>query len=229
MFGQNWVSSRWNDVFVVLLLLLLVIQKTYIWILFNIRSVTAEILLHWVSVGCDGVEVELELWQFLKPNTQDVCCCQEDRAPYADPGGDCSADNRSPNILHPPPPHKVLPPPSYQVLFNPLHTRYSPYENSVRKERGIRKREVLLSRLSVYIVVLMVSCHAVRIIPTIWEIIMTVTDQADITQATKTWLWWFITGLQLASVGGHRDLLLPPRPRHLLLLLILYLLLQIWL
>ena len=83
---------------------------------------------------------------------------------------------------------RYSPPPSYQVLYNPLHTRYSPYENSVRKERGIRKREVLLSRLSVYIVVLMVSCHAVRIIPTIWEIIMTVTDQADITQASKTWL-----------------------------------------
>ena len=69
----------------------------------------------------------------------------------------------------------------------PLHTRYSSYENSVRKERGIRKREVLLSRMSVYIVVLMVSCHAVRIIPTIWEIMMTVTkDSKDqVTQPGK--------------------------------------------
>ena len=32
---------------------------------------------------------------------------------------------------------------------------------------------MLLSRVSVYIVVLMVSCHTVRIIPNIWEIVQT--------------------------------------------------------
>ena len=37
----------------------------------------------------------------------------------------------------------------------------------------MRKREVLLSLVSVYIVVLMVSCHTVRIIPNIWEIVQT--------------------------------------------------------
>ena len=40
-------------------------------------------------------------------------------------------------------------------------------------QKNVRKREVLLSRISVYIVVLMVSCHTVRIIPNIWEISQT--------------------------------------------------------
>ena len=56
-------------------------------------------------------------------------------------------------------------------------SRYT--RNTMRKERNIRKREVLLSRISVYIVVLMVSCHTVRIIPTIWEIVQTLTKDAE--------------------------------------------------
>jgi hypothetical protein len=40
-------------------------------------------------------------------------------------------------------------------------------------QKNVRRREVLLSRVSVYIVVLMVSCHTVRIIPNIWEIVQT--------------------------------------------------------
>ena len=40
-------------------------------------------------------------------------------------------------------------------------------------QKNVRTREVLLSRISVYIVVLMVSCHTVRIIPNIWEIVQT--------------------------------------------------------
>ena len=39
----------------------------------------------------------------------------------------------------------------------------------------IRKREVVISRVSVYIVVILVSCHTVRIIPNIWEIAQTFT------------------------------------------------------
>ena len=56
-------------------------------------------------------------------------------------------------------------------------SRYT--RNTLRKERNIRKREVLLSRISVYIVVLMVSCHTVRIIPTIWEIVQTLTRDTE--------------------------------------------------
>ena len=50
---------------------------------------------------------------------------------------------------------------------------------SLRKEKNVRRREVLLSRISVYIVVLMVSCHAVRVIPTVWEIVQTFTMDTE--------------------------------------------------
>ena len=49
----------------------------------------------------------------------------------------------------------------------------SQHESTMRKEKNVRKREVVLARISVYIVVLMVSCHTVRIIPTVWEIVQT--------------------------------------------------------
>ena len=39
----------------------------------------------------------------------------------------------------------------------------------------IRKREVVISRVSVYIVVILVSCHTIRIIPNVWEIVQTFT------------------------------------------------------
>ena len=55
----------------------------------------------------------------------------------------------------------------------------SMYKSTMRKERSLRKREVVLSRISVYIVVLMVSCHTVRIIPTVWEIVQTFTMDTD--------------------------------------------------
>ena len=37
----------------------------------------------------------------------------------------------------------------------------------------IRKREVLISKVSIYIVIIIVMCHSVRLIPTIWEITQT--------------------------------------------------------
>jgi hypothetical protein len=37
----------------------------------------------------------------------------------------------------------------------------------------LRKREVQLSRISVYIVVIIVTCHTIRIIPNTWEIAQT--------------------------------------------------------
>ena len=66
-------------------------------------------------------------------------------------------------------------------------TRLTQYATTLRREvkkhrtlpinlylqKNVRRREVLLSRISVYIVVLMVSCHTVRIIPNIWEILQT--------------------------------------------------------
>ena len=60
------------------------------------------------------------------------------------------------------------------------NSNLSHYTSTFRKEKSIRKREVLLSRISVYIVVLMVSCHTVRIVPTIWEIVQTLTMETEV-------------------------------------------------
>ena len=38
-------------------------------------------------------------------------------------------------------------------------------------QRTLRKREVTLSRINIYIVYIIVSCHTVRIIPNAWEIV----------------------------------------------------------
>ena len=38
-------------------------------------------------------------------------------------------------------------------------------------QRTLRKREVTLSRINIYIVYIIVSCHTIRIIPNAWEIV----------------------------------------------------------
>ena len=43
--------------------------------------------------------------------------------------------------------------------------------NRLKHEKTMRKREVLLSRISLYIVIIIVSCHTVRIVPNVWEIV----------------------------------------------------------
>ena len=40
-------------------------------------------------------------------------------------------------------------------------------------QKTLRKREVQLSRIGVYIVVIIVSCHTIRIVPNFWEICQT--------------------------------------------------------
>ena len=40
-------------------------------------------------------------------------------------------------------------------------------------QKTLRKREVQLSRISVYIVVIIVTCHTIRIVPNTWEIAQT--------------------------------------------------------
>ena len=45
------------------------------------------------------------------------------------------------------------------------------YGNRLKHEKTIRKREVLLSRISVYIVIIIVSCHTIRIVLNVWEIV----------------------------------------------------------
>jgi len=48
-----------------------------------------------------------------------------------------------------------------------------PSVTRLRQEKLIRKREVVISRVSVYIVVIIVSCHTIRIVPNMWEIAQT--------------------------------------------------------
>ena len=64
-------------------------------------------------------------------------------------------------------------------VMSSTFTRQSQPESTLRKEKNVRKREVALARISVYIVVLMVSCHTVRIIPTVWEIVQTLTMDTE--------------------------------------------------
>merc|ERR1712062_299249 len=41
---------------------------------------------------------------------------------------------------------------------------------SLKQEKFLRKREVTISMINIYIVIIMVSCHSVRIIPNLYEI-----------------------------------------------------------
>ena len=43
-----------------------------------------------------------------------------------------------------------------------------------------RKREVLISKVSMYIVIIIVLCHSVRLIPTIWEISQTFLEPDEV-------------------------------------------------
>ena len=52
--------------------------------------------------------------------------------------------------------------------------------SSLMKEQSVRKREVTLSRTSVYIVLVMVTCHMVRIIPTMWEIVQSISIERKV-------------------------------------------------
>ena len=52
-------------------------------------------------------------------------------------------------------------------------------------EKLIRKREVLISKVSIYIVVIIVLCHSVRLIPTIWEISRTFMEKEDEVRVRK--------------------------------------------
>ena len=44
----------------------------------------------------------------------------------------------------------------------------------------VRKREVLISKVSIYIVIIIVLCHSVRLIPTIWEISQTFLEADEV-------------------------------------------------
>ena len=60
----------------------------------------------------------------------------------------------------------------------------------------IRKREVLISRVTVYIVIILVTCHSIRLVPTIWEIVQTVRLHWGMTEE-RSWPAWvdMVTGV----------------------------------
>ena len=49
-----------------------------------------------------------------------------------------------------------------------MHTKKLPFQ------KLIRKREVLISQVTVYIVIIIVTCHSIRLVPTLWEIVETI-------------------------------------------------------
>ena len=61
----------------------------------------------------------------------------------------------------------------------------------------IRKREVLVSKVSMYIVIIIVLCHSVRLIPTIWEISRTFLEKEEEADPWSDWPPWVdtVTGL----------------------------------
>ena len=65
----------------------------------------------------------------------------------------------------------------------------------------IRKREVLISRVTVYIVILIVTCHSIRLVPTIWEIVETI-SQAGAISEEFSWPAW----VDIVTVVSHLTL-----------------------
>ena len=86
-------------------------------------------------------------------------------------------------------------------VMSSTFTRQSQPESTLRKEKNVRKREVVLARISVYIVVLMVSCHAVRIIPTVWEIVQTLTMDTETQVEDRQETYGMISSVCRTSTG----------------------------
>ena len=105
-------------------------------------------------------------------------------------------------------------------------------------QKTLRKREVQLSRISVYIVVIIVTCHTIRIVPNTWEIVQTFNGEnqevIDLYSEDNTLCHNFFAntlifaGHPMAPLGGHGDRHLPPGPHHLLLPQLLHLLWEVW-
>ena len=86
-------------------------------------------------------------------------------------------------------------------VMSSTFTRQSQPESTLRKEKNVRKREVALARISVYIVVLMVSCHTVRIIPTVWEIVQTLTMDTETQVEDRQETYVMISSVFRTSTG----------------------------
>jgi len=60
--------------------------------------------------------------------------------------------------------------------------------NILQRERTLRKREVTLSRINIYIVYIIVSCHTIRIIPNAWEIVHRMSGSPGTTLYWPPWM-----------------------------------------
>ena len=68
-------------------------------------------------------------------------------------------------------------------------------------QKLIRKREVQISRVTVYIVIIIVTCHSIRLVPTIWEIVETI-RQAGAISEESSWPAW----VDIVTVVSHLTL-----------------------
>ena len=72
-------------------------------------------------------------------------------------------------------------------------------------QKTLRKREVQLSRIGVYIVMIIVSCHTIRIVPNFWEICQTFDRQNGKvnTQAHSTLTTTFYSKIENSIFSGQ--------------------------
>ena len=68
-------------------------------------------------------------------------------------------------------------------------------------QKLIRKREVLISRVTVYIVIIIVTCHSIRLVPTLWEIVETIRQSGRISEEFS-WPPW----VDMVTVVSHLTL-----------------------
>ena len=68
-------------------------------------------------------------------------------------------------------------------------------------QKLIRKREVQISRVTVYIVIIIVTCHSIRLVPTIWEIVETIRLHWAMTEE-RSWPAW----VDMVTVVSHLTL-----------------------
>ena len=68
-------------------------------------------------------------------------------------------------------------------------------------QKLIRKREVQISRVTVYIVIIIVTCHSIRLVPTIWEIVATIREGGAISEEFS-WPAW----VDMVTVVSHLTL-----------------------
>ena len=68
-------------------------------------------------------------------------------------------------------------------------------------QKLIRKREVQISRVTVYIVIIIVACHSIRLVPTLWEIVETIRQAVTISEESP-WPAW----VDIVTVVSHLTL-----------------------